>query len=42
MKYNWYPDSVRTGSLPMWPEGDMALFDTSDNALPALNAFQQP
>lgn len=38
--FYWHPDAVRAGALPLWRGGDMALFDDSDNALPALEAFQ--
>ena len=38
--FYWHPDAVRAGSLPLWQHGDMALFDSSDNALPALDAFE--
>jgi arabinogalactan endo-1,4-beta-galactosidase len=40
--FYWHPDSVPAGSLPLWQQGDMALFDDSDNALVAISAFQRP
>ncbi len=38
--FYWHPDAVRAKGLPLWRGGDMALFDDSDNTLPALGAFQ--
>ena len=40
--FYWHPDSVRAGSLPLWRQGSMALFDPANEALPALTAFQGP
>ena len=37
----WYPESVRIPKLDVWKGGDVALFDASGAALPALSVFNQ-
>jgi len=36
----WYPESVRVKGLSVWMDGDVALFNETGEALPAMKAFR--
>jgi arabinogalactan endo-1,4-beta-galactosidase len=38
----WYPEATPVANTYMWQGGALGLFDSSGNALPAMNAFNVP